>query len=453
MSKAHLTRRLPGPRGVRHAQYLREFVASPHDALLDMHREYGDVAAIGFRPYRLVSFAGPDASRAILLTEADAFRCREAYSSLRPIGGDAALLLSEGDAHRERRRLVQSYLGPEHSRAVVPLAVDATLAAIATLTDGCTVDVVPFARRLVCSIVVESLFGPQLAAHSNALRERLDLLLAFVNLWPWQQVTLRLPGGRWTAARRARLELDRIISDEMAQRRASPDGERQHNDLLSCLMAQGAGTAAALGDNEIRDLVRSLITAGYDTTASALTWAMWRLARDPVLWARVTDELCTQPCGTRGAHANGAPLLNAVITETLRLHSPILLGARYAIRPFTFRGSRVPAGTMVAYTPYVTHQLYGPWPDLDEFRPARWLDSSGNARRPARSELIAFGDGGRRCPGEALARLELVAILSTLMRSVVLTPDEPAARPRPAAALSANYPRRPIVLRVTRVHQ
>lgn len=180
--------------------------------------------------------------------------------------------------------------------------------------------------------------------------------------------------------------------------------------------AGGTLTAALAGIDEAAEEIRIALAAGYDTTAHTLAWAMWHLADSPQ-W-RVSDAL------------------PAVIDETLRLYPAGWLGSRVTSRGVEIGETSVPAGTLVLYSPYLTHRDPELWADPLAFRPQRFT-----AGRPAWG-FIPFSAGPRTCLGAHLARAMLLAALEPFTRG-----DLRAVSPRPTPTTGLTLrPRGPVLL-------
>ena len=181
--------------------------------------------------------------------------------------------------------------------------------------------------------------------------------------------------------------------------------------MLGLLLAAQDEHGQGLSDPEVRDQALSLVSAGFDTTAAALTWAVAELLRQPALLARLKGEL---------AITAEPPLLDHVIKETLRLYPPAPAGLRQAGCDLEFAGYRIPKGHRVAFSIYAAHRLERIYPDPLAFRPERW-----ETLTPPPYSYLPFGSGARYCIGAGLATRTLTLGLSSLVRGFDLTPAWP----------------------------
>ncbi len=208
--------------------------------------------------------------------------------------------------------------------------------------------------------------------------------------------------------------LDDVIAEEIARRRAAPD-LAERDDVLSMLLgARHEDDGSPMSDAELRDELITLLVAGHETTATALSWALERLARHPSAWARLRD----------GDEA----YLEATIKETLRLRPVVPIVLRRLKAPMEIGGFELPAGVSAVPCIYLMHRRSDVYPDPRAFRPERFLE------RPAGTYTwIPFGGGVRRCLGASFAQFEMAAVLRVLARRCArLEPDgvvpEPIAR-------------------------
>ena len=417
---------------------------SPAEALRDLHGRYGAVVAFGYRPFRYVALFGVDANRYLLADHPENFRWREALASLIAVDGDTALVVSDGAEHQRRRRLVQPAFNVPRIQGYLDVMVDEIDRELDTWAQGRRVDAFGSLRRAIRRIAVRSLFGDTLGARADELGEALVAAIDFVNRPISLQFKFDVPGTRWHRAKAARDRADAIVNTEITRRRVAPGGA-DSGDVLDMLLATTDDICGPeLSDVEVRDQVVSLVAAGYDTTSAAAAWAVHELLANSGEWGRAAAEVA-EVVGDerlRGDHLPRLHHLEAVINETLRLWPPGFVSARKAVDAFDFAGYRIPAGSIVLYSPYVTHRLAEHWPEPDRFRPDRWRDA-----QPTPYSFVPFGGGYRRCMGFAFATQELKVLLVQLLRRVELTREPSPVR---ASGTAALHPRDGVPVRVER---
>jgi cytochrome P450 len=380
-----------------------------------IYERHGPVVDFGYRiPQRAVFLFGPEANRHVLSDGAANFTWREAMQLLEVVDGPTALILSDGEEHHRRRRLVQP--------AFAIKRVDAHLELIARELDR-TLDGWTPGRHLVAHddlrvairrIVVRGLFGESLGDLADEIGERLEPALQYLSRNPLTRVDVDLRWNAYARAKAAARAVDELILAEVARRRAEGIDAVANPDTLSALLAaadEAEGSDAPLTDAELCDQIRSLVAAGYDTTSAAAAWVVHALGRHPQVLADLREQVRDR-CGDRPPAIDdlkALPLVDGVVREVLRLWPPGVVGGRTAIDDFEVLGRTVRGGSTVLYSPYVTHRLPEVWGDPLAFRPTRWEDGE-----PVPYSFVPFGGGSRRCIGFALATLELQVLVVRL---------------------------------------
>ena len=378
----------------------------PHLAAHDLFRRYGPVVRLGRGGTAIVMLFGPEANEVILSEQPESFTWHEAMAILEPVDGPTALVLTDGEDHRRRRRIVQPAFATRRIDSAVPVAVEEVDSAVDALAPGSVVDLHTLFQAVMRRIVVRVLFGDSLAERADALGDVLEPAMTYIDRIP--QLQFRgAPGSG--GARRARRAADALVDTEIDRRRTSGD---LGGDVLGMLLASD------LSDAELRDQVVSLIAAGYDTTSAAAAWTFLALLRTPGEWHRVRGDI-EQRLGTSGTAPDAddlrsVPYVSAAVNEALRLWPPGSLSGRRSTTEFTCAGYTIPAGSNVLFSPYVTQRMVDVWgPDADAYRPARWLETG-----PPAFGFIPFGGPYRRCLGFALALTELhVAVVRLVQRT------------------------------------
>jgi cytochrome P450 len=409
----------------------------PGEALLALYRRRGAVINFGIGRHGYTYLLGAEANK-FVFANADAFSWRETFESLALVDGPTALIVSDGDHHRRRRSVVAPGLRHRQIQDYVQTMVSNIDTVIDGWQPGQRLDIYQQCRSAVRRSTAESLFGQRIAIHSDFLGEQLQPLLDLTHRLP-QVVALeqRVNSPGWRRAMAARSRLNDFVDAQIAGARAAP----RPDDHMMTMLIDGRGEEGyALSNDEIRDSIISLITAGYETTSGALAWAIYTLLTLPGAWDNATDEV-NRVLGDRppaAADLDGLTYLNGVVHETLRLYSPGVISARRVMRDLWFDGHRIRAGRLLIFSAYVTHRLPELWPDPTEFRPARWDSDSPDYRKPAPHEFIPFSGGLHRCIGAGMATTEMTVMLARLVARTRL--QLPAQRIR-AANLAALAPR------------
>jgi cytochrome P450 len=313
---------------------------------------------------------------------------------------------------RQRKLLLPPFHG-ERMREYEDVIVQATRRSMREWPLGEAMRLDARTRAITLEVILRAVFGVE-AERMERLRSAISGLLTLAQLPQLLLLALRRPTGSRPTGQigRALDHLDAVIYEELARRREQADlGER--TDILSLLMLARDEDGQAMSDGELRDELVTLLLAGHETTATAVAWAVERLVRHPDKLARLQAEIDT---GERDEY------LQAVATETLRVHPVVPLVVRRLTEPLRVGGMLLPAGTRVAPSIYMTNRNPRVYEAPAEFRPERFL-GEGGGRDIIPFSWIPFGGGIRRCIGASFATLEMKLILRTALAE--LTPELP----------------------------
>ena len=236
-----------------------------------------------------------------------------------------------------------------------------------------------------------------------------------------------LPLPHMLRFRRAKAQLDGIIYRLIQERRAGGD----RGDLLSLLLlaqdAEGDGTG--MTDLQLRDEAMTLLLAGHETTANALTWTWYLVSQHPAVERELHEEL-DRTLGGRAPSADDLPDLpytRRVLSEAMRLYPPAWVVGRRAVIDCEVGTHTVPSGALVFVSQWVTHRDPRFFVDPERFDPERWTQEAASAR--PKFSYYPFGAGPRVCIGEQFAWMEGVLVLATLARHwrLRLVPGHPVA--------------------------
>ncbi len=414
--------KLPGPRSPGAVLGLaRRLNSDPRSALLEMLDTYGPVIDFGRGKYHYIYLLSPEANEYVLATDPSNFTWRDAFSVLVPVNGETALVVSDGEDHKRRRRIVQPAFHLRRIAGYLEVMIEETNDVIDRWQLGSTVDAHADLRLAIRRIVLRCLFGDGLRGREEELSEHLEVALAYVNRPPTQRFDWNLPGMPFRAAMRARQAVDAIVFEEIARRRALDD---RGDDIISWLIAdQEAGDG--LDDQEVRDQIISLIAAGYDTTASAMGWAVAELAGSPDRAEMIRTELSevTEGKPLSVDHVARLTYTAAFVQEVLRLHPPAIWSGRRVVDDFRIHDQTISGGSMILFSPHVTHHDLRSFPNPAQFQPERWIEGHPDQNHPHPYAHIPFGGGPRRCIGFAFATQELIAMTATVASRIIAEPD------------------------------
>ena len=405
---------LPGPSLWDMVRGFRAIGSDPLTFLEQTQRRYGDLVALPMPGAPALLLGDPEAVRHVLQGNAGNWsKATLQYSSLATVTGPGLLAVSD-DRWMGRRRVAQPAF--HHSR-IDALGADVaeagrraagSLACLAGLpAGGGLVDVDTLSMRVTLDVVGRTLFDRNLADVTDELLhatdEAAELVVAQGRSLPWPSW---VPTSVNRRLRVSAGSLDDICRRLVADRRARGASERD-TDLLGLLVAAG------LPDDAIRDELVTMVVAGHETVASALTWTLMLLAEHPEAQRRLRDEVRAAGEWTPLRRREQLPWACAVVDESLRLFPPGWVLSRKAAEADSVGGQAVPGGTLAIISPWLLHHNARSWPDPDEFRPERFLDEGATN---ARSDYLPFGLGPRLCIGRDFALVELTILLVELLR-------------------------------------
>jgi cytochrome P450 len=422
----------PGPRGLRSGRLYLTLCADKLGYLTRLAREYGDVAHVGSRDVVLLSH--PDHVQEVLVNDPRGF-AKPDVKVKRLLG--EGLLTSNGDFHLRQRRLMQPAFRRERLAGYAAVMAGEAARACDRWSEGAPLDVPREMMRLTQAVVARALFQEDVAgadadAVGDALTEALEANPLATRCPALRLFRRVLPGFRDFYGARDRL--DAIVYRMIRERQAAG---RDRGSLLDALLRL-SDESGGMSDRQVRDEVLTLFLAGHETTASALSWTWYLLARHPEVEARLHAEVDAVLAG-REPTAADLPRLGyteQVFRETLRLYPSVaLLVPRRSLAEKVLGGYRFPAGTYFLLSPFITQRDPRFFPDPLRFDPDRWTPQFRQAL--PRFAYFPFGGGNRMCIGDQFAWMEGVLVLAAVVGRwrLELEPGHPPVEPHLAATL------------------
>jgi cytochrome P450 len=374
-----------------------------------------------------VYFSHPTAIQQILTADPVQYQPRRGDRIRRFLHGDSALQYLTGERHQQQRRLLAPPLHGERLRGYGQLVREITESITRGWQPGQSFSLRPAMQELTLRVISRVVFDLDEGPRLGELRDRLRVLVDCA-IGPWSILALSWSSqrglgrwGPWGRLARRRRSLDRLILEAIRERRAHPTG----TGVLSVLTAARDEAGQPMTDQEVRDELMALLLAGHETTASALTWALYCVHQVPEVEAKLRAELEGLDDGAGPSEIAQLPFLTAVCQETLRLYSGVVAVVRVPKAPMDVMGYRLEAGTQVVPCFYLTHRREDLYPEPTRFRPERFLE-----RQYSAYEYLPFGAGPRRCIGMALAQFEMKIVLATILSRWRLTlPDRRPVKP------------------------
>jgi cytochrome P450 len=428
----------PGPATWGPGQLIR-WIRSPHDLMRDCAASYGDLftlrAVFGGGP--LVFCSDPEGLRMLLGNdEGPAITAPgELNALLTPLLGAQSVIGLSGEPHRRMRQLLMPPFHGERLRSYGEVIQAICASEADRWPAGGPLEARPAMQRISLGVILRTVFGLRSGSRAERIERALVELLQTSSQplgtallfmpplqrdWgPWS------PWGRFVRKRRA---VDALLYEAIAERRAQPAEERG-DDILSLLLDARDEDGQPLTDNELRDELITLLVAGHETTATALSWALYWLASQPETQDRLRQEVQDARSAPEAppdlAAVPKLPYLQAVCNETLRIHPVgMITFPRRLERPLTLAGHDLEAGTSVVGCIYLAQRRPEVFPEPERFWPERFL--SGGFSPYA---FLPFGGGSRRCIGMAFALFEMKVVLSQLVARFQLEIDPTTPQP------------------------
>ncbi|MBE9062155.1 cytochrome P450 [cf. Phormidesmis sp. LEGE 11477] len=454
---------LPRPVALPKLKQLTNWIAKPYEYLDECAQTYGDTFTMhlfGFEP--LVFLSDPQAVKEVFAADAKCFDAGRSQDLLRPVVGDNSLLLLDGERHRRDRKLLM----PPFHGAKVKAYADTICEITREISSSWQPNQQILASEVMPEITLEVILQTVFGLHGGDRYQQLKtLLVRWLDLtgsplsssmlffrWFQQDWGNWSPWGKVVRLKRQVYDLLQAeIDDRRAQianaQIAGMDGDAEGasgNDVLGLMLLARDEDGQPMQDIELKDELVTMLFAGHETTAIALTWAMYWIHKLPDVKAKLMAELEELGESADSMAIASLPYLTAVASETLRIYPIAPIAApRISTEEVTINGHTFAPNTYLAPAIYSVHHRPDLYPNPKEFRPERFLN-----RQFSSSEYIPFGGGARRCLGYALAKLEINLVLATLLtqHDFKLASDEPVT-PRRRGVILATSDGVPLVVK------
>jgi unspecific monooxygenase len=364
----------------------------------------------------MVFFSNPQAIQQIFTSSLEQLDARTSNQVLQPLLGENSLILVNGLIHQRQRRLLTPSFHGDRMKAYGEIIANVTSQVISSWQVGKPFSVRDSMQEISLKVILRAVFGLGEGERFRQLQELLPSLLdltgsplrATVAFFPALQVDLGA-WSPWGIFLRQRQQVDELLYAEIQERRDHPDSSR--SDILSLMMSARDENGEPMTDVELRDELMTLLVAGHETTASALTWALYWIHRLPQVREKLLAELDNFGDNANLSEISRLPYLTAVCQETLRIY-PILPIAipRVVKSPITIMGYEFEPGTWLTPAIYLVHHRPDLYPEPKQFKPERFLE-----RQYSQYEYLPFGGGNRTCIGMAFAMFEMKIVLATVL--------------------------------------
>ena len=437
----------PGPTPWLPATLLWQLRRRPLAFLSELSAEYGNVVQFRIGGRQICLFNDPDLVEEVLVKQNKSLVKGQALQRARRLLGNG-LLTNEGPDHLRQRRLMQPAFHKEQITAYANTMIRFSEREAGRWQDGQTIDIHEAMMRLTLAIVGQTLFQADIEEDAPQVGAALEVLLGQFRrlISPLAPILEQLPTPANQRYQAALDQLNDLVAELITERRHSGD----QGDLLSMLlMAQEDGQG--MSDEQLRDEVMTLLLAGHETTANALSWTWYLLGQHPEVAERLYAEWDALFAGRAPTFA-AIPQLSytrQVFSEALRLYPPAWIIGRQAVTDVTIGEYEVPAGATILVSQYLMHHHPRYYPEPERFDPERWT-AEATAERP-KFAFFPFGAGARFCIGERFAWMEGLLLLATIGQqwqiSIIPGTDvqpSPQVTLRPAEGLPVRVHRRTV---------
>ncbi|NJM70134.1 MAG: cytochrome P450 [Scytonema sp. RU_4_4] len=408
------------PDGPKMSVFLRrmKFIFQPLEYVEDFAREYGDSFTLWSRnDSPIVFFSHPQALQQIFNADSSDLDAGSGNRGLQFLLGSNSLILLNGDCHQRQRQLLTPPFHGDRMRAYGETIREITQQVSNNWKMGKPFNIRASMQEITLRVILRVVFGLDEGPRLEKIRQLLSVLLDSIGspllsaglFFRFIQKDLGA-WSPWGRVLRLRQQIDEMIYALIRERRAESPQNRQ--DILTLMMSARYEDGQAMTDEELRDELMTLMVAGHETTASALTWAFYWIDYLPEVRDKLLRELDTLGDNLEPSTVTKLPYINALCQETLRIY-PIAMNTFPRIvrlSPIEIQGYTLPEGTVIIPSIYLAHHREETYPQSKQFKPERFLE-----RQFSPYEYLPFGGGNRRCIGLAFAQYEMKLVLATIL--------------------------------------
>lgn len=440
MTAPHPPKPQPRPDHVSLWRYLRLFrqdILSAQPARL-----YGAWMA-GFRTpfFRSYLINDPALIRRVLHERPEDFPKSDRVSAgLRPLLGQSVFVTNGAQWQRQRRIIDPAFAGGrlKESFTGILAAADAGVDRLAANADTAPQEIEAITSHIAADAIFRALFS--LPIEDQTARAVFAAFRRYQQSQPILNLAAFLPGPRWmprlfrAETRKSARDIRDLITKLTVQRLAEIAASTAPEDLATkILTTKDPETGLGFSQEEMVDQVAIFFLAGHETSAAALSWALYLLATHPDWQARAAAEAASYDGSFAGL--SRLPVIRDIFRETLRLYPPVPMMVRQSRRAEVLRGRNVRPGAQIVLSPWHLHRHLRLWDNPDGFDPARWQTPAG--KQAAKDAYLPFSAGPRVCSGAGFAMIEGVVMLARILARFEVAPD-PARAPTPQAHLTVR---------------
>ena len=428
----------------------KEMISDPLSYLTRIQKEEGNLIYLSSPMADTYVVYDADGIKHILQDNNKNYRKGDLIKKLKPLFGDG-LVTNEGDFWKKQRRLMQPAFNKERYGEIIAVITQCVADLLEQwenkYKDGDEINISMEMNKLALRVVAKALFKTDIEENIPVINQNLAFVLSqmfkrFSNPVAYAE-WLPIPGN--LQEKRNIKELDKIIYGII---KAKKERGTKNGDILDMLMeVMDVETNERMTDKQIRDEVMTIIVAGHETTANAMSFMWYALVEHPEIISKVDDEagkVASEDGVLRPENMRNAAYIRQVVQETLRLYPPPSVLQRETIEEDVVCGYHIPKKKNVMIPTFVVHRMKEYWgEDAEDFNPDRFVpEKMGQMPKYA---YLPFGGGQRLCIGDQFATFEMMIALLKISQKYRFE----RVSPEPVLELAmAMRPKEDIILRI-----
>lgn len=407
----------PGPSDPLNIASLLDFRRNRKDFFMRCHEQYGDIAHTKFLNRDVyMLYDAEDIHNVIVRQASKLHKSPIAKQNLGRLLGNG-LLTNDGEDWRRQRKLAQPAFHMQRIASYADVMVEYTQRAVERWQQQTEIEAQEAMMHLTMEIVAKTLFDAEVSEDADDISRAVTTAIEVANRDIGSPLRSRLmqipfPGNHHLQQRNAAQQtLDNTIYRFIEDRRKLGEDK---GDLLSMLMLATYEDGTQMSTQQLRDEAITLFVAGHETTANALTWALYLLAEHPNVHKKAT-MVVDGTIGSRPAtmeDLRALEYIKMIVQESMRLYPPAWVFGRFTIEPVAVRDYTLAPGSAVVVSPYVLHRSPRYWNNPSDFVPERFETHEDTLK----AGYVPFGGGPRVCIGNSFAMMEMTLVLATLLQ-------------------------------------
>lgn len=396
-----ISKRLPGPRGWDAFKVGFDLRADSLGGMKRLRENYGEFVFLPY-PRRMFFLFHPESIQYVLKENHKNYTKSKNYKYIMPLLGKG-LVTSEGELWRSQRKVVGKEFSPSSISTYIERMHDYTIESFQELNGHEIIDISSYNMKLTLRIATEIFFGINVSEQSDHIGEAMKMVMddSIRRVYSLYNIPLSIPTPNNRKVNRALKSLDKVVYDLIEKKQGS-------SSMLSKLIQSND----KMGVQQLRDEIMTLMMAGHETTSNTLTWCLYLLSQNPDKLALLKEEVNSfTELRPDMKQLNQLNYMQAVLFETMRMLPSVPMLSRQPIEDDYILGHRIPKGTVVSMSQYVTHNDPAHWERPDQFLPERFIDT-----KPRPGIYFPFAEGPRKCVGEEFSLVESKLILFQFLK-------------------------------------